>query len=121
MNTTDSIIYKRLHASTLVEVLVALVILTLVTATATTLYVKIVLKQPSNLRDLQAELKALAHRAKREGDFSPAQFEIGHGIQVYKEVSDYRSDTLLRLLEYRARITDAAEEIVYREIIIKDE
>src|SRR3546814_15400383 len=99
MRKTNHTLRKRLHASTLVEVLVALVILTLVTATAATLYAKIVLKQPANARDLQLELKALAQRAKQEGNLRPAQFEIDRGDQVYKEVSTYQSDTLLRRTE----------------------
>ncbi|MEC3878631.1 pilus assembly FimT family protein [Parapedobacter sp. 10938] len=121
MKTNNLIIHKRLHASTLVEVLVALVIVTLVTATAATLFAKIVLKQPANARDLQLELKALAQRAKQEGNFLPAQFEIGRGVQVDKEVSNYQGDTLLLLLVYRAHRPGTAEETVYREIIINNE
>ncbi len=121
MTMTNPILHKRLHASTLVEVLVALVILTLITAIASTLYVKIVLKQPANARNLQLELKELAHRAMREGDLRPAQFEIGRGVQVYKEVSNYKGDTLLLLLVYRAQVPGTAEETVYREIIINNQ
>jgi len=121
MAMTDTILCKQLHASTLVEVLVALVILTLVTATAATLYANMVLKQPANARNLQLELKALAQHAKRERDLTPAQFETGRGVQVYKEVTEYQGDTLLLLLEYRAQVPGITEETVYREIIISDE
>ncbi len=118
---TELIISKRLHASTLVEVLVALVIFTLVTAVAATLYAKIILKRPDNERHLLLELKDLAQQAKREQNLAPARFEIGHGIVVSKAVSDYRGDTLLQLLEFRARRHNAAEETVYREILINEE
>lgn len=115
---TDQLIRKRLHASTLVEVLAALVIFTLVTAVAATLYAKIVLKRPDNERNLLLELKDFAEQTKRECDLESARFEVGEGIQVSRTVSNYQGDTLLLLLELRARKPGAAEETVYQEIIV---
>ncbi len=119
--TINPFIYARLKASTLVEVLVALVIITLVVAIAATLYVKMSWKRPDNLVNLQLELKTLAQETKRNRDFTFAQYQIGNDILIDKQTEAYKGDTLLILLELRAHKRGTGEEAIYREIIINDQ
>jgi len=109
---------KRLKASTLVEVLVALVIITLVMAIAATLYATLGLKRPDNSVNLQMELKTLAAEAKRNQDYNPRQYELDNGVIVDQQVTSYQGDTLLMLLELNASKPGTRETAVYREIII---
>ncbi|MFC3197336.1 type II secretion system protein [Parapedobacter deserti] len=112
---------KWLRASTLIEVLVALVIITLVMAIAATLYVKMGWKRPDNLLNLHLELKALAEETKRTKDYTPAEYERDDGLAIDRAVQPYQGDTLLLLLELRAKKQGTDEEAVYREIIIHDQ
>ena len=121
MTPIDSIIQKQLRGSTLVEVLVALVIFTLVTAIAASIFIKITKKQPAHTRDLQWEMKEMARLAKEEGDYTPNLLLTRQGVTVYKHISHYKGDTLLWLLEYRGQVPGASEETIYRELIINSE
>lgn len=113
--------HKQLKASTLVEVLVALVIITLVMAIAATLYAKMGWKRPDNSVNLHLELKALAEETKRIGDYTPVQYELDNGVTIDRTVQPYHGDTLLLLLELRAHRQGIHEEAVYRELIIHDQ
>ncbi|SEK54870.1 type II secretion system protein [Parapedobacter koreensis] len=115
------LIAHRLKASTLVEVLVALVIITLVMAIAATLYAKMGLNRPDNLVNLQLELKAIAAEAKRNRRYDAGHYQLDNGVRIDKEVTPYQTDTLLLLLELKAYKQGTGEVAVYREIIIKDQ
>ncbi|SFC23406.1 hypothetical protein SAMN05421747_106191 [Parapedobacter composti] len=115
----ERLVGKRLKASTLVEVLVALVIITLVVAISATFYATMALKRPDNAVNMLLELRALAQESKRSGGSEQAQYELGNGIQVDKVVTPYHGDTLLAVLELRGQRTATGETAVYREIIIK--
>ncbi|MGK6353468.1 hypothetical protein [Parapedobacter sp. DT-150] len=107
-----------LKASTLVEVLAALVIITLVVAIAATLYVKMGLKRPDNSVNLQLDLKALAEETKRNVDYAPRQYELENGVHVDQSVEPYRGDTLRLLLQLEATRQGTGERAVHREIVI---
>ncbi|WP_257668266.1 type II secretion system protein [Parapedobacter tibetensis] len=113
-------LHTQLKGSTLVEVLVALVIITLVMALAATLYAKIAYKRPDNTVALQLRLKALAQEAKREGDFETAHYETDDNLLIDRHTEPYRGDTLLLLLELTGQKKGTGETGIYREIIIKD-
>lgn len=119
MNKPNKTIHGRLKASTLVEVLVALVIITLVMAIAATFYATMGLKRPDNSVNLQMELKTRAAEAKRNRDYSPRQYELSNGILVDQHIGSYQGDTLLLLLELNASKRGTRETALYREIIIK--
>ena len=114
-----NMIPSRLKASTLVEVLVALVIITLVMAIAATLYATIGLKRPDNSVNLQMELITLAAEVKRNQDYSSRQYKFVDDIIVDQYVAPYHGDTLLMLLELNASKPGTGETALYREIIIR--
>lgn len=113
--------HKCLKASTLVEVLAALVIITLVMAIAATLFAKIGWERPDNSVNLQLELKALVAETKRTGDYTPAEYELDNGVAIDRTVQPYQGDTLLLLLELRAHKQGTDEGAVYRELIIHEQ
>ncbi len=108
----------RLPGSTLVEVLVALVVYTLLIAIVASLFTALAAKRPDRARDLQLELRALAEQAKRERDYGADRFLWDRGITVTKDVTAYQGDTALALLEFRASPHGTADVVVHREIII---
>jgi|GEM_PF-6435728 len=117
----SKIISQRLTASTLVEVLVALVIITLVMAIAATLYATMGLKRPDNSVNLQMELKTRAAEAKRNQDYGLRQYNLADGVIVNQQTTPYHGDSLLMLLELNATKPGTRETATYREIIIKDQ
>lgn len=118
---TATLASKRLQASTLVEVLVALVIITLVMAVAATLYAKMAASRPDNTVALQLHLNALAQTAKREGIHKVLPDEINDNYIITKELTNYNNDTLLLLLELKGTKVGTEETATYREIIIKSD
>ncbi|MBK1442018.1 type II secretion system protein [Parapedobacter sp. ISTM3] len=112
------LVYRRLKASTLVEVLVALVIITLVMAIAATLYAKMALKRPDNLVGLQLQMKAIAAETKHSKYGHAERYTLDNGVTIDKEILPYQNDTLLNVLELRAHKQGTGEVAVYREILI---
>lgn len=110
---------KKLKGSTLLEALIALVIITIATGTAAALYVAIGAERPDNKVNLQLELMRLATEAKRRGDYSDANYALHNDILINMRVEPYKEDSLLLLLELKA--TSGNDEVaVHREIILKN-
>ncbi|MEC3882010.1 type II secretion system protein [Parapedobacter sp. 10938] len=110
---------KKLEGSTLLEALVALVIITIVMAMAATLFVTVGAERPDNKVNMQLELIHRAAEVKRHGNYSDASFTLHNGIMIDMHVEPYKDDSLLLLLELKATNGDDDEVAVHREIIFK--
>ncbi len=119
MNTRIPSEHKKLRASSLIEVLTAMVILLVVLTMAAGFTVQLVRSRPDHQLLLQQQLAVLAQQIKQEPLQSRQEFILPGGIRVHLHTEPYRNDSLLTQLELSARHPQAPERLVaHREIIL---
>lgn len=101
-------------ASSMVEVLVALVIIILVFGSSTAIYIKLVRHRPEKAYHLRKELSALAIEVKNE-DFPAAtrEHESISGLTIVQYCEPFRGDSLL--LHLKLEVIDNEQVVVSHE------
>jgi len=93
----------KLKGSTLIEVLVALVIITVVSGIAVITYVRMLNYQDTPALQLQQQLSIIAHEAVRQGEKPVDQhYALPNDVVVEQHVSPYPSHPDLLLLQLDA-------------------
>ncbi len=114
----------RLRASSIVDLTVAMVILTLVTASALVLYLQVT-RSGSTLQQLRWELwlHRYASQTRKDASYQNERLSLAEGM-VEKKVSHYQANPKLVLLELTfLPATENAHEkaYAYREIIERED
>jgi len=107
-----------IKASTLIEVVVALVIIMLVFAASTMLYVRLMNSKPDKRYRLQKELLALATEIKKGGNIEDELYKEENGIAIFQSCEPYATDSTLLHLKLEA--VEGEEVIaIHEELFIK--
>jgi len=119
----DRLLAYRLRASSIVDLTVAMVILTLVTASALVLYLQVT-RSGHTLQQLRRDLwlEQYASQTKRTAAYQSERLSLAEGI-VEKKVSHYQGNPKLILLEitFHPASENANGKIhTYREIIERE-
>lgn len=111
---------KKLQGSTVVEVIVALVIIMVVFGIATMTYVRIVNSSSSPKLRLQQQLMVLAGEAS-SGLENPQDhiYQLENDIEIQQRVTDYEGSDQLLLVELEAFNKQEKSLASYRKIIQK--
>lgn len=114
----NSIMNARIKATTLVEVVIALLIIMVVFGASTTLFVKIMNANPAKSDYWQQELQLLATEIKTEASCSNAEYPQEDGTTIYQYCEPYQPDSPLLLLKLEAvhnnQIMASYEEIYFQ-------
>lgn len=108
----------KIKATTLIEVIVALVIIMLVFAGSTMLYVQLMNKKPDKKYRLQKELLALATEIKMGRTIENELYEEENGIAIFQSCEPYTADSTLLHLKLEAMEGDNIIAI-HEELFIK--
>lgn len=109
----------RISGSTLVEVLVSMVILSVVVGIAISTFATIGSARTDQHVMLYSSLRYYAMETKRTGDYSSISWEDDNGLRIEKKWYPYNGDSLLFVLHLRAFRPGAAYSGELREIIIR--
>lgn len=111
---------KRVKASSLLETIVALMVIVLIFGIAMTIYGN-VLKNSTSPAELKASqrLKEIAWETKRHKSYFDASY-TEEGIEIEKTVSKYQGKEGIILLELKAIAPDSRKLAEYKELISED-
>lgn len=113
-------LHKKLKASTVTEVVVALVIIMIVFGIATMTYVRLIHSDNSPTLKLNQQLSALASEAVNTGaPLINTSYTLEHDITVHQEVLPYEHNTQLVILELEAVDRNEQQLSIYRELVWK--
>jgi len=112
---------KKLRASSLIEVIVALVIIMLVFGIASMTYIRIHSSSNSEALQWQEQLSAIASEAKKADVMVDREYDLPNGVSVSQTLKPYGTSENLFLLELEAR--DQHQKVLgfYRGVIRKAE
>jgi len=107
-----------LKASSLVEVVIALLIMMVVFTSSAMLYEKIINNNPIKKYRLQKELQSIATDIKEHNYFANTQYEE-NGIVIFQYCESYQASSLLLYLRLEAVVSNKIIA-VHEEIFLKD-
>jgi len=109
---------KKLKASTIIEVVVALVIMMVVFGIATMTYVRLIHSDNSPKLKLNRRLSALASEAVNTGEpLINTSYTLEHDITVNQQILPYEHNTQLLILELEALDRNGQQLSIYRELV----
>lgn len=110
--------HKKLKASTIIEVVVALVIIMIVFGIATMTYVRLIQSDNSPKLKLNQQLAALASQAVNTGTpLTNTSYTLEHDITVNQQILPYKHNTQLVILELEALDRNEQQLGIYRELV----
>lgn len=109
---------NKLSASTIIEVVVALVIIMIVFSIATMTYVRLIHSDNSPKLKLNQQLSALASEAVNTGEpLTNTSYTLEHDIIVNQQILPYEHNTQLVILELEALDRNEQQLSIYRELV----
>jgi type II secretory pathway pseudopilin PulG len=110
--------HKKLKASTIIEVVVALVIIMIVFGIATMTYVRLIHSDNSPKLKLNQQLATLASEAVNTGaPLANTSHTLEHDVTVHQQVLPYEHNTQLVILELEAVDRNEQQLSIYRELV----
>lgn len=109
-----------IKASSLIEVIVALLIIMIVFASSTMLYVKVINSNPGKKYRLQKRMLAIASEIKQDSSVTYDQYEDENGIVIFQYREAYRADSVLFYLKLEA-VESNKTVAIHEEIYLKSQ
>lgn len=111
-------LHKKLKASTIIEVVVALVIMMIVFGIATMTYVRLMHSDNSPKLKLNQQLATLASEAVNRGTpLTNTSYTLEYDITVNQQILPYEHNTQLVILELEALDRNEQQLSIYRKLV----